>query len=98
MGTAGGTKYGYEKSGRPILAKEPKLLLNDNSLGKSQGIHLIISHRSYAVFGNTTDDRQMAEYIGGGDGARSMMLVVHDVCKRENAYGVAERSGNYTKC
>jgi hypothetical protein len=30
IGTAGGTKYGYDKSGKPFLTKEPKLLLNDN--------------------------------------------------------------------
>src|SRR5262249_20054689 len=26
VGTAGGTRYGYDKSGRPFLTKEPKLL------------------------------------------------------------------------
>ena len=25
VGTAGGTKYGYDKNGRPLLTKEPKL-------------------------------------------------------------------------
>ena len=29
VGTAGVTKYGYDKSGKPFLIKEPKLLLND---------------------------------------------------------------------
>jgi phosphoglycolate phosphatase-like HAD superfamily hydrolase len=29
VGTAGGTKYGYDKDGKPFLTKEPKLLLND---------------------------------------------------------------------
>src|SRR5262245_51921430 len=33
VGTAGGTKYSYDKSGRPFLTKEPKLLLNDNFAG-----------------------------------------------------------------
>src|SRR5262245_20578709 len=28
VGTAGATKYGYDKDGRPFLTKEPKLLLN----------------------------------------------------------------------
>jgi hypothetical protein len=27
VGTAGGTKYGYDKSGKPFLTKESKLLL-----------------------------------------------------------------------
>ena len=30
VGTAGGTKYSYDTDGKPILTKEPKLLLNDN--------------------------------------------------------------------
>ena len=39
VGTAGGTKYGYDKDGKPFLTKEPKLLLNDNNAGKPEGIH-----------------------------------------------------------
>jgi hypothetical protein len=34
VGTAGGTKYGYGKDGKPFLTKEPKLILNDNNAGK----------------------------------------------------------------
>jgi phosphoglycolate phosphatase-like HAD superfamily hydrolase len=89
VGTAGGTTYGYDKSGRPILTKEPKLLLNDDKAGKPEGIHLIIGRRPYAAFGNSTGDRQMLEYTGAGDGARLMMLVLHDDAKREYAYGPA---------
>ena len=40
VGTAGGTKYGYDKDGKPFLIKDPKLLLNDNNAGKAEGIHL----------------------------------------------------------
>ncbi len=58
-GTAGGTKYGYGKDGKPFLTKEPKLLLNDNDAGKPEGIHLMIGRRPYAAFGNSTGDRQM---------------------------------------
>src|SRR5215475_12929266 len=42
VGTAGGTKYGYDRVGKPFLTKEPKLLLNDNDAGKPEGIHLMI--------------------------------------------------------
>jgi len=42
VGTMGGTKYGYEKDGKPFLTKEPKLLLNDNNAGKPEDIHLMI--------------------------------------------------------
>jgi hypothetical protein len=29
-----GTKYGYDENAKPILTKDPKLLLNDNNAGK----------------------------------------------------------------
>jgi phosphoglycolate phosphatase-like HAD superfamily hydrolase len=90
VGTAEGTKYGYDKSGKPFLTKEPKLLLNDNNAGKPEGIHLEIGRRPRAAFGNSTGDRQMLEYTGAGDGARLMMLVLHDDAQREYAYGPAQ--------
>jgi phosphoglycolate phosphatase-like HAD superfamily hydrolase len=89
VGTAGGTRYGYDKNGRPFLTKEPKLLLNDNNAGKPEGIHLMIGRRPYAAFGNSIGDRQMLEYTKAGDGARLAMLVLHDDAKREYAYGPA---------
>src|SRR5213596_102334 len=78
VGTMGGTKYGYSKSGRPFLTKEPRLLLNDNDAGKPQGIHLMIGRRPAAAFGNSTGDRQMLEYTKAGDGERLAMIVLHD--------------------
>jgi hypothetical protein len=69
-GTAGGTKYGYDKIGKPFLTKEPKLLLNDNDAGKPERIHMMIGHRPVIAFGNSTGDRQMLEYTKAGDGAR----------------------------
>ena len=89
VGTAGGTKYEYNKNGRPFLTKDAKLLLNDNNAGKPEGIHLMIGRRPHAAFGNSTGDRQMLEYTGAGDGARLEMLVLHDDAKREYAYGPA---------
>jgi hypothetical protein len=90
VGTAGGTRYGYDKSGRPFLTKEPRLLLNDNNAGKPEGIYLMIGRRPYAAFGNSTGDRQMLEYTKAGDGARLAMLVLHDDAAREYAYGPAQ--------
>jgi phosphoglycolate phosphatase-like HAD superfamily hydrolase len=90
VGTAGGTKYGYDKDGKPFLTKEPKLLLNDDHAGKPQGIHLMIGRRPYAAFGNSTGDRQMLEYTGAGDGTRLSMIVLHDDAQREYAYGPAK--------
>jgi len=90
VGTAGATKYGYDKTGRPFLTKEPKVLLNDNYAGKPESIHLMIGRRPHAAFGNSTGDQQMLEYTGAGDGARLMMLVLHDDAQREYAYGPAK--------
>ena len=90
VGTALGTTYGYDKDGKPILTKEPKLLLNDDNAGKPEGIHLMIGRRPYAAFGNSTGDQQMLEYTKAGDGARLAMLVLHDDAKREYAYGPAQ--------
>jgi phosphoglycolate phosphatase-like HAD superfamily hydrolase len=90
VGTMGGTSYSYDKDGKPILTKEPKLLLNDNDAGKPQGIHLMIGRRPHAAFGNSTGDRQMLEYTKAGDGARLAMLVLHDDAMREYAYGPAQ--------
>jgi phosphoglycolate phosphatase-like HAD superfamily hydrolase len=89
VGTASGTKYSYDKAGKPFLTKEPKLLLNDNNAGKPEGIHLMIGRRPVAAFGNSTGDQQMLEYTKAGDGERLAMLVLHDDAKREYAYGPA---------
>jgi phosphoglycolate phosphatase-like HAD superfamily hydrolase len=102
VGTAGAVKYGYGKEGKPILIKEPKLLLNDDNAGKPEGIHLMIGRRPHAAFGNSVGDRQMLEYTKAGDGARLSMLVLHDDAKREYAYGPAQglpetRVGTFTQ-
>jgi phosphoserine phosphatase len=102
VGTAAGTKYGYTKSGKPFLTKEPKLLLNDNDAGKVEGIYLMIGRRPYAAFGNSTGDRQMLEYTKAGTGERLAMLVLHDDAQREYAYGPAQglpasRVGTFTQ-
>jgi hypothetical protein len=90
VGTAGGTKFGYDKNGKPFLTKEPKLLLNDDHAGKPEGIHMMIGRRPIAAFGNSTGDQQMLEYTKAGSGERLAMLVLHDDAKREYAYGPAQ--------
>jgi phosphoglycolate phosphatase-like HAD superfamily hydrolase len=90
IGSALAVRYTYAKDGKPILIKEPKLMLNDNNAGKPEGIHLEIGRRPYAAFGNSTGDRQMLEYTKAGDGTRLSMIVLHDDGKREYAYGPAQ--------
>ena len=90
VGSAGGLSYEYGADGRPVLVKEPKLILNDNNAGKPESIHLMIGRRPYFAIGNSTGDRQMCEYTKAGDGARLAMLVLHDDDKREYAYGPAQ--------
>jgi hypothetical protein len=63
--------------------------LNDDNAGKPEGIHLMIGRQPRAAFGNSVGDRQMLEYAGASDGARLMMLVLHDDAQREYAYGPA---------
>ena len=89
VGTALGTKYGYEKDGKPFLTKEPKLVLNDNDAGKPEGIHLMVGRQPHIAFGNSTGDQQMLEYAKAGDGVRLSLLVLHDDAEREYAYGPA---------
>jgi hypothetical protein len=102
VGTAGVTKYGHARDGKPFLIKEPKLLLNDNDAGKPEGIHLMIGRRPVAAFGNSTGDREMLEYAWAGGGPRLSMLVLHDDAVREYAYGPAQglpesRVGTFTQ-
>jgi phosphoglycolate phosphatase-like HAD superfamily hydrolase len=89
VGSAGATRFGYDKNGKPILTKEPKLLLNDNNAGKPESIHLVVGRRPIIAFGNSTGDRQMLEYTAAGPGARLALLVLHDDAAREYAYGPA---------
>ena len=89
VGSAGATKFGYDKNGRPVLTKEPKLLLDDDHAGKPEGIHLMIGRRPYAAVGNSVGDQQMLEYTKAGEGLRLAMIVLHDDGQREYAYGPA---------
>lgn len=90
VGTAGATRFGYDKAGKPVLTKVPKMMLDDNNAGKPEGIYLMIGQRPHASVGNSLGDRQMLEYTKAGDGARLSMIVLHDDAKREYAYGPAQ--------
>ena len=89
-------QFGYDKDGKPILTKDPKLLLNDDKAGKPEGIHLVIGRRPVAAFGNSNGDKEMLEYTQAGDGARLMLLVHHDDAEREYAYGPRSKVGTFS--
>jgi phosphoglycolate phosphatase-like HAD superfamily hydrolase len=90
-GTAQPVKYGYDKDQRPILTREPKLILDNLEAGKIENFWLLYGRRPYAAFGNSSsDDQQMLEYVKAGSGARLSGVVVHDDATREYAYGPAQ--------
>jgi phosphoserine phosphatase len=88
VGSSIATRYEYQ-DGEPVLMREPKVFFIDDHAGKAMGINLFIGKRPYAAFGNSGGDREMLEWTGAGDGARLMMLVLHDDAEREYAYGPA---------
>jgi hypothetical protein len=85
-----------DNGGKPLLMREPKPFFIDDGPGKAIGINLFIGKRPQAAFGNSgsadlkSGDAQMLEWTQAGDGARLMMLVLHDDAKREYAYGPAK--------
>ena len=46
IGSAGKTKYEYDKDGQPVLVKQPEVLLIDDKAGKPEGINLFIGRRA----------------------------------------------------
>jgi len=86
----------YDNTGsKPVLMREPKPFFIDDGPGKAIGINLFIGKRPQAAFGNSgsadfkSGDAQMLEWTQAGDGARLMMLVLHDDAMREYSYGPA---------
>ncbi len=96
VGSVADTRFGYDKDGKAMLTKVPKLMLVDDKTGKPVGIHLMIGRRPMAAFGNSTGDQQMLEYTQDGGGARLMMLVHHDDDVREYAYGPTSKLGTFS--
>jgi phosphoserine phosphatase len=94
VGSSISTQF-VDTNGKPVLMREPKVFFIDDGPGKAVGINMFIGKRPQAAFGNSgsTDfksgDAQMLEWAQAGDGARLMMLVLHDDAKREYAYGPA---------
>lgn len=77
------------RDGRPVLVRLPEINFIDDKTGKPVGINQFIGRRPLAAFGNSAGDREMLQWTAAGDGARLMMLVLHDDATREYAYGPA---------
>jgi len=88
IGSSIETRYEMQ-DGKPVLMRLPKVHFIDDKAGKPVGINEFIGRRPVAAFGNSDGDRQMLEWTDAGDGARLMMLVLHDDADREYAYGPA---------
>jgi hypothetical protein len=88
IGSSIETQYEMQ-DGKPVLMRLPKVHFIDDKAGKPVGINEFIGRRPVAAFGNSDGDRQMLEWTGAGEGARLMMLVLHDDADREYAYGPA---------
>jgi phosphoglycolate phosphatase-like HAD superfamily hydrolase len=95
IGSAARTKYEL-RDGVPALIKEPETLLIDNFGGKVEGINMFIGRRPFAAFGNSTGDKQMLEWTGGGAPPRLKMLVHHDDAVREYDYGANSSIGTFS--
>jgi len=77
------------QDGKPVLMRMPEIDFIDDKTGKPIAINKFIGRRPIASFGNSDGDRQMLEWTAAGDGARLMVLVLHDDAEREYAYGPA---------
>jgi phosphoglycolate phosphatase-like HAD superfamily hydrolase len=90
-GSAQSVAFGYDKDGKPMLTREPKVILNNMEAGKIENFWLLYGRRPTAAFGNSSsDDQQMLEFVKAGSGARLSVVVMHDDAKREYAYGPAQ--------
>jgi len=90
IGSALQTEYSYTPSGKSVLMRKSKLLLNNDHAGKPEDIYLFLGKRPHAAFGNSTGDQQMLEYTQDVGGTTLEMLVLHDDAEREYAYGPAQ--------
>jgi len=77
------------REGKPVLVRLPELNFNDDKGDKPVGINRHIGRQPIAAFGNSRGDQEMLEFTQGGNGARLMLLVLHDDAAREYAYGPA---------
>ena len=76
--------------GNPFSSEEPKLLLNDDSAGKPEGIHLVIGRRPTSPSAIRPATERCSNMRRPAPARGSPMLVLHDDSAREYAYGPAQ--------
>lgn len=87
-GTEQAFKFEHDDQQRPVLIREPKLVLDNLGAGKIEDFSPLYGRRPQAAFGNSSDDdQQMLEYVKAGSEARPSAAAPHDDAAREYAYG-----------
>jgi hypothetical protein len=83
-------KYGYDKDHRPVLTRQPRLVLDNLGAGKIENFWLLYGRRPYAASAIPHPTISRCWNVKAGAGARLSGLVIHDDATREYAYGPAE--------
>lgn len=96
IGTTLGSHF-EEKAGRLSIQRLPKLVHNDDGVGKPESIDRIIGRRPLFAFGNSDGDLQMLQWTMAGAGKRFAGLVHHTDAKREWAYDRNSKVGRLDK-
>jgi phosphoglycolate phosphatase-like HAD superfamily hydrolase len=96
VGSSGGLQYEL-RDGKPVIAKLPTVVLNDDREGKPVGIQRHIGRRPIAAFGNSDGDLQMLQWTCIADGARLCLYVHHTDAGREWAYDRESHIGKLDK-
>ena len=86
VGNMGGAKCGYDKNGKHVLTREPKLLLNDDVAGNPEGIHMMIGAGPTPHSATPSAIDRCWSTPRPAPAARLGMLVLHDDAQREYAY------------
>lgn len=84
----------YEKrNGKPVLIKEPQILIVNDGPEKAKNIHRFIGKKPVVAFGNSDGDLQMLEWCASNNYKSLPAYIRHTDSKREWAYDRESRIG-----
>ena len=84
----------YEKrNGKPVLIKEPQVLIVNDGPEKAKNIHRFIGKKPVVAFGNSDGDLQMLEWCASNKHKSLPAFIRHTDSKREWAYDRGSRVG-----